>query len=313
MARNLLGRYVWLIDTIRRYGSISLKKLSDLWERSPYSDGQPLPRRTLYNYRAAIDELFGIEIVCSRSTFEYSIAATSAHHEGMTDWLLNSAAMSNALTAASDVSDRIFIEDVPSARQYLGLVVDALRDSLPIRFTYNPYTKSSPTPDVVVEPYFLKIFRQRWYVTGRNTRDGKIKTYALDRISDATTMAEPFTPDPSFDADSYVKDAFGIIFTQGEAKEVVLRADPYQAKYLRALPLHPSQREVVHDRYSLFYLHLRLTSDFLQELLSMGPRIEVVAPTELRAMLIAELRATLDLYPTPATSAEAAEKSEKSE
>lgn len=297
MARNLLGRYVWLIDTIRRYGSISLKKLSDLWERSPYSDGEPLPRRTLYNYRAAIDELFGIEIVCSRSTFEYSIASSSSsHQEGMTDWLLNSAAMSNVLTSASDVSDRIFIEDVPSARSYLGLVVDALRDYLPLKFNYLPYTRINPTVDVVIEPYFLKIFRQRWYVTGRNTLDGKIKTYALDRMDSVTVLAEPFDPDPAFDAESYVKDAFGIIFSQGETKEVVLKADTRQAKYMRALPLHHSQREVIHDNYSLFYLHLRITTDFLQELLSLGSRIEVVAPPELKAMVVEELKATLALY-----------------
>ncbi|MDE6556089.1 MAG: WYL domain-containing protein [Duncaniella sp.] len=296
MARNLLGRYVWLIDTIRRYGSISLKRLSELWERSPFSNGEPLARRTLYNYRTAIDELFGIEIVCSRSTFEYSIASTSLHQEGMTDWLLNSAAMSNVLTSASDVADRIFIEDVPSARRYLGLVVDALRDSFPIRFSYHPYTKSTPTPDVVIEPYFLKIFRQRWYITGRNTRDGRIKTYALDRMADVTAIPEPFVSDPTFDAESYVRDAFGIIFSQGETKEVVLRADPRQAKYLRALPLHHSQHEVIHDEYSLFYYTLRITSDLLQEILSMGSRVEVIAPPELKAMLVDELSKTLGLY-----------------
>lgn len=296
MSRNLLGRYVWLIDTIRRHGAITREKLSELWLRSPVSEGSPLPRRTFYNYRAAIEELFNINIECDPATYEYSIAPGDPHREGMTDWLLNSAAMSNVLASVSDASDRIFLEDVPSARLYLSQVVTALRENRPLRFTYRPYTRSTPTHGVGVEPYFLKIFRQRWYVTGRNTADGRIKTYALDRMEDVTVGDTTFTPDPAFDAEEYVRDAFGIIFSQGEAKEIVLRTDPRQAKYLRALPLHHSQRESIHDDYSLFHYRLRLTDDFVQEILSLGPRVTVVSPPELRAMVTTSLRDTLRLY-----------------
>lgn len=296
MSRNLLGRYVWLIDTIRRHGAITREKLSELWLRSPVSEGSPLPRRTFYNYRAAIEELFNINIECDPATYEYSIASGDPHREGMTDWLLNSAAISNVLASVSDASDRIFLEDVPSARLYLSQVVTALRENRPLRFTYRPYTRSTPTHGVGVEPYFLKIFRQRWYVTGRNTADGRIKTYALDRMEDVTVGDTTFTPDPAFDAEEYVRDAFGIIFSQGEAKEVVLRTDPRQAKYLRALPLHHSQRESIHDDYSLFHYRLRLTDDFVQEILSLGPRVTVVSPPELRAMVTTSLRDTLRLY-----------------
>ena len=300
MARNLLGRYIWLIDTIRRYGSITREQLNRLWIRSPYSDGEPLPRRTFYNYRAAIEELFSISIECNPATYEYYIASGDNRQEGVTDWLLNSAAMSNVLSTVSDVSDRIFLEDVPSARMYLSQVVSALREHRAVQFTYRPNTRSTPTIGVIVEPYFLKIFRQRWYLTGRNAIDGKVKTYALDRMEDVTLADDTFTPDPTFDAESYVRDTFGIVFSQGEPKDVALRTDPRQAKYFRALPLHHSQREAVHDNYSIFYYRLRLTPDFVQELLSLGPKVTVIAPPELRAMVRTSLRETLSLYDDPA-------------
>ncbi len=295
MGHNLLGRYVWLVDTIRRYGSITREKLGELWIQSPYSDGNPLPRRTFYNYRTAIEELFNIDIKCNPSTYEYSIDEGDRQREGLTDWLLNSAAMSNVLSNVSDVSDRIFLEDVPSARLYLSQVISALKEKHPIRFTYRPYTRSTPTRGVVIEPYFLKIFRQRWYVTGRNTADTHIKTYALDRMEEVAILPERFS-DKDFDLDEYVRDSFGIIFSQGEAHEVVLRTDPRQAKYFRALPLHPSQRETIHDSYSEFHLRLRLTPDFVQEILSLGPKVRVMSPPELREMVKSSLRATLDLY-----------------
>lgn len=296
MARNLLYRYIWLIDTIRRYGSITREKLNELWLMSPYSEGNPLPRRTFYNYRLAIEELFNINIECNTSTYEYYIDSGDDRRESMTDWLLNSAAMSNVLASVSDVSDRIFLEDVPSARLYLSQVISALRESHPVRFTYRPYTRLNPTKDVVIEPYFLKIFKQRWYVTGRNVRDDKIKTYALDRMEEVKIEDDTFVVDKSFNLESYVRDTFGIVFSQGEPKEVVLRADTRQSKYLRALPLHHSQREVVHDEYSLFYLKLRLTPDFVQELLSYGANIQVVSPPELKAMVATALRDALAQY-----------------
>lgn len=30
MSRNLLARYIWIIDTIRRYGAITREKLNEL-------------------------------------------------------------------------------------------------------------------------------------------------------------------------------------------------------------------------------------------------------------------------------------------
>lgn len=296
MANNLLGRYIWIIDTIRRYGVITREKLNDLWRLSPYSDGgAPLPRRTFYNYRNAIAELFNIEIRCNPSTYEYYIDSGDRRQEGLTDWLLNSAAMSNVLSSVSDVSDRIFLEDVPSARRYLSQVISALREKHPVKFTYRPYTRSTPTPGVVIEPYFLKIFKQRWYITGRNTADELIKTYALDRMEDVIVLDTVFS-EGDFDVEEYVSDSYGIIFSQGEPHDIILRCEPRQAKYLRALPLHSSQKEVIHDSYSEFHLRLRLTPDFVQELLSLGPRVKVIAPAELREMVKTSLKEALDQY-----------------
>lgn len=297
MSRNLLSRYVWLIDTIRRHGSIRREELSDLWRRSPVSDGEPLPRRTFYNYRTAIAEVFKINIECNPATFEYYIDdGGGAHQHSVTEWMLNSASMSNALTDARDVASRIFLEDVPSARQYLGPVISAIKEGRPICFTYSPYTRSNSVAGVSVEPYFLKLFRQRWYVTGRNVREDKIKTYALDRMTDVTIEGDPFEMPADFDPETYFRDSYGIVFSQGEAKHVSLRVEPRQAKYFRALPLHHSQTEMVGDRYSIFSYKLKLTPDFVQEILSHGPNVTVLAPPELRAMITDSLQKSLENY-----------------
>lgn len=301
MSKNLLNRYIWLIDTIKRHGAITRERLNRLWMQSPISDGEPMPRRTFYNYRNAIEELFKINIECNPSTFEYYIDSESDNYsESVTDWLLNSAAMSNVLSSVGEVSDRIFLEDVPSARMHLSTVIGALKEYHPVTFSYHPYTRVNPSPGVTVEPYFLKIFRQRWYVTGRNVKEDKIKTYALDRMTEVNVLdTVTFSIPDDFDSEAFVRDTFGIVFSHGDPKDVTLKADSRQAKYLRALPLHHSQQEMIHDSYSLFHYRLRLTPDFVQEILSLGPSVMVLSPPELRAMVVSSLKETIALYEPP--------------
>ena len=214
----------------------------------------------------------------------------------MTNWIVHSSELSQALSDSREVARNIFLEEVPSARDYLSLAVEALKEKQCLRFDYAPYSRSTPTRDVIVEPYFLKLFKQRWYLTGNVPTDKAIKTYALDRmISPVLTGINYSIPD-DFDAESYFRDSFGIIFTQGEVKNIMLKVDSRQAKYFRALPLHHSQQELIHDTYSIFTYKMKITADFIQELLSHGSSVMVMQPPELRAMVLNELRNTLALY-----------------
>ena len=293
---NLLTRYIWIVDTLRRVGRISRKELSARWQSSAVSDGRPLARRTFYNYREAIYRLFGIEIRLDHSTNEYYVEQDDQQTESMTNWLLNSAAMNGVLSDSRDIADRIFLEEVPSAREHLGTFIDAIKSSQRVEFTYNPFSRTRPTHGVVFEPFLLKLFRQRWYVAGRQVSENRIKTYALDRISDVTILSERFEQPPDFEPEQFFSHSFGIIVDQSKPRRVAIRADIRQAKYLRALPLHHSQQEMIHDDFSIFYYDIQLTPDFMNELLSMGPHISVISPPELRAMIKTALSDTLALY-----------------
>ena len=149
---------------------------------------------------------------------------------------------------------------------------------------------------MVFEPFLLKLLRQRWYAAGRQVSENRIKTYAIDRITDVTILSERFELPPDFEPERFFSHSFGIIVDQSRPRRVAIRADIRQAKYLRALPLHHTQKEMVHDDFSIFYYDIQLTPDFLNELLSMGPHISVLSPPELRAMVKTALNDTLALY-----------------
>lgn len=294
MAHDLINRYIWLIDTIKRFGRITLDELGRQWLRSPLSDGKPMPRRTFHHYRNGAEQMFGINIQCDRSTYEYYLEDTP--QSALQQWLVDSTALTDTLRDTSDIATRIVLENVPSAREHLATIVDAMRQNHRIRFEYRSYTRSQ-RKTVDLEPYFVKIFKQLWYVIGRNVADKKIKTYALDRMTELVIEADaPFDYPEGFSPQEFFKDCFGITTNHNEPKRIVLRVEPTQAKYFRALPLHPSQQEVVHDHYSIFSYMMRNTYDLQEELMSHGDSLEVLEPPELKILIKEKLRKALKLY-----------------
>ena len=256
-----------------------------------------MARRTFYNYRQGIAETFNVVVECDPSTFEYYIDSSGSEQEDkLRNWLLDAASMSGMLSDSRDVSDRIILEDVPSARGNLPVVIQAMKESCRINFSYKAYNRINIKRDIVIEPYFVRIFKQLWYVIGYNVKDEAIKTYSLDRMSDLTIRQDSFVVPEGFSAADYFKNCFGIMQSKGEPKEIVLKSTANQAKYLRALALHHSQREEVHDSYSLFHYKLLITYDFVQEILSLGSQVQVIAPPELKAAVVNELKLALDSY-----------------
>ena len=288
---------MWLVDTISRYGRITLKDLNEVWLRSPISEGKPLARRTFFHYRDGVEEMFDINIQCDKSTFEYYIDDSGNESNArLRSWLVDSVSMSGMLSNAHDISERIMLENVPSAREHLPVIIDAMKQNRRIRFSYKSYTRSLPTNGIVLEPYFVKIFKQLWYVIGMNVNEGVVKTYSLDRISSLNLLQETFVMPDDINPSEFFKDCFGIITNKNSAKRIVLRVEPTQAKYFRALPLHHSQQEEVHDHYSVFSYKMRITYDLKEEIMSHGASIEVLEPKELKMLIRNEMENALAHY-----------------
>ena len=133
-----------------------------------------------------------------------------------------------------------------------------------------------------VEPYALKVFKRRWYLLGKYG-DSPLKIYALDRMQNIDIEFNKFELPENFSAEAFFSTCFGIFVGEEEPQIIRLRVDEQQAKYLRTLPLHSSQKEEdTSDDHVVFSYFLRPTFDFIQELLTMGERIEVLGPKPLR-------------------------------
>ena len=141
MASNLFKRYIWLADTIHRYGPITLAEIRARWQRSTLYDGRPLARRTFHTHRDAVEELFDLSIVCDEHTNRYSIAnSEDLNSHNITNWLLDSFAVGQSLREAHTLHNRVLVEEVPSARGHLPELLDAMRENRQVIVTYQPFT-----------------------------------------------------------------------------------------------------------------------------------------------------------------------------
>lgn len=296
MARDLISRYVWIVDTLNRYGRLTREDIDRLWMRSHLSDGNPIPPRTFYHYRRAIEENFHIDILCNRNGEYYIDPGEDDSNRVLTNWLLDSYAVNSAMKESHAASGRVLVEDVPSAREFLPTVLEAIGSSEKIVFTYAGFNRSRAECDILFHPYFVKRYKQRWYMVGLREKTADIRTYALDRVRELNLMKETFVmPDDNSAADIF-DNIIGISSSKADVKTVRLKADRTQAKYFRALPLHHSQTEEVHDDFSVFSLRVKINYELVHEILACGKSVEVLAPRELKAMVITELEETLEKY-----------------
>ena len=284
MSQNLINKYVWLVETIYNAKKITLKEINRKWSETELSEGEDLPRRTFHTWKNAAEDMFGLVIMCDKSDDRYYIENRDELGEGgFQRWLLSTMSVNNMLLDNKALSDRILLESIPSGQDFLATVMEAMKKSRLLEITYKGFW-SENEHTFPVAPYCVKLFRQRWYMVGNSVYEDKIRIYSLDRVQKARLLEETFKYPKKFNPENYFKGCFGIIRDEECPIETVkLKVSADQANYLRSLPLHPSQKELMHTgEYSIFSVEVRPTFDFQQELLWNGDALEVLEPLWLR-------------------------------
>ena len=308
MTKDLFDKYIWLVDTIYRAGKITFEEINERWLRSRLSEGEDIPLRTFHNWRIAIEQVFDININCNRKGgyYYYIENADDMQKGGVRNWLLNTFAVNNLINESHHLKRRILFEEIPSGRKYLTSVIEAMRDGLEIELYYQSYWYEEPST-YTLQPYCIKVFKQRWYVIGFCKERNNIRTFSLDRIQQLTTLDAKFVYpkdfDPEayfakdFDPEAYFANYFGIMIENKKLETIRIKVYGMHVQYIRALPLHRSQCEIETTvDYSIFEYRMKPTLDFRQELLSRGADVEVLAPLTFREEMIQSVEKMSSLY-----------------
>ncbi len=306
----LFKEYIWLIETINRFGKITLAELSERWKQTEDSGGMELSRSTFNRHRDAILDMFGVIIECDRRDGNryYIENREVLDDDSVQNWMFSTLSVGKMLDENVSLQHRILLESIPSGNRQLQQVIQAMRENRRIMLTYQRYGAAAAN-SFPVEPYCVKLFRRRWYVLakmsrphyyhdGEEQRGGFFSVFSLDRIEHMELLKTKFAVDPAFDAAAYFNECFGIVVGDGTKPErVVLRAYGLEAFNVRSLPLHHSQRELeATEEYTDFELVVRPTSDFKAHLMSRGRWLQVLSPQWLADELQQWLQAALDAY-----------------
>ena len=301
--QGLISKYVWVIETISRSKKISFKELNEKWRDNDISHGAELPKRTFKNWCDAIWDMFGINIANEgRGEYRYYIEnEEDLSGNGLRSWLYNTLCVSNALANSLSIKDRVVLEYVPSGQEYLQSIIEAMKENRVLNMTYHSYWKDEEH-NFDVHPYCVKLFRQRWYMVARSTYSSYYekgpRVYALDRITYLHKTEHSFRMPDDWDAAEYFEGCFGVIADHNtDIQPVTLKVSPWQANYLRSLPLHESQQETERTpEYSIFTCLLRPSFDFQQELLWNGENVEVLKPLWLREEIAGKIERMWNKY-----------------
>lgn len=299
MVELLLKRYLWLIDTLKRGGEMTFEQISDKWEKSSVNDnGTELTKRTFYNHCQAVARHFGIDIECrrGRGLNVYRIVNPEVIEENsLTKWALDSFSLGELLLGNATIADKILLEDIPSGREWLEPILQALQCNREIEIVYENFVnvKFSGT----VKPLCVKLFKRRWYMLTL-LESGKKRIFSLDRIKQLVLTVRTFVYPKDFVPSDYFHNFFGIITkVDGKVENVVVRAYAELPGYLRSLPIHHSLRELESNKkYTDFSLRLVPTFDFIQELLLHRDQLEVISPASLRKELMELISKMKDNY-----------------
>lgn len=276
-------RYLLVYDIIKKRGPISLKELmQEVKSRSAlFTQDVACSRSTILRTIKALEADVGIE----SGKFGYRIAADEVEEHRMLDslQLLDSVYYDKSI-AGFVLTERKRLKGT----EHLRPLVRAIKNSLRVKFRYRKYNNTS-THIRTVEPYAIKEYRRRWYllakeVDGRIEEAGEIKTWGLDRIEELTVTSDRFPKDRSLDVAEEFSNSTGIYSNRElPVEEVVLSFPPEGGRYNAAFPLHESQETILeNDEEFRIRLHVRITYDFIMELLSQTQDMTVLAPQHLK-------------------------------
>lgn len=137
--------------------------------------------------------------------------------------------------------------------------------------------KSEKGETIVISPYYLKQYNNRWFLFGRNHQYKKIQNLALDRILKIEDSKEIFI-DNETDFNEYFEDIVGVTNNENEeVQKIKIQLSDNIIPYIASKPLHGSQK----ISGNILSLELKLNYEFESIILSYGENFKVLEPQKL--------------------------------
>lgn len=294
-----LKKCLYLIDLLSRRGSMSLKEINEHFKYSSIYDGEIIPR-TFARYKDFIELNFPCRIEYNASTREYCLKRDTLYgeDESLYNYLLSAFHIERMTELAVKHRDKVKLLMPPTGVENVQMVLEAIDQSKGLLCDYFSFNKKTKKEHRLI-PCFLKTWEQRWYLVAEpdNHHHG-LSVFALERMDNLRLTEEKVQPSNEITVDEYFDGSFGVNHSDEQVPvRLVVKVYGSQVDYVRALPIHESQREIeTTEEYALFEYRVVPCYNLFQQLLWHRERLEVMEPAFVREEMKSIVKALAEIY-----------------
>jgi predicted DNA-binding transcriptional regulator YafY len=252
-----------------------------------FAEGLKKNRKKAFRY---IDKTFSIANhplnVSDADQLETTLAILSRYkHRAEFSWLeelIPRMEQAFDLVASGDNGAIGYQENIDlKGREHIGLLFNLILKRKVAKIIYQGYGKSQQ--EIIVFPYHLKQFNNRWFLFGYNDQYKSISNYPLDRIESILELGENFEPSEINWMD-YFDDIIGVTKPEDTDVQVVkLKFSENRINYVLTKPLHGTQKQDKTDTTGLtIQIEVMPNRELYQLILSFGEDVEVLSPITVR-------------------------------
>jgi predicted DNA-binding transcriptional regulator YafY len=170
--------------------------------------------------------------------------------------------------------------------EHLNKIYQAILKKVVLEVGYQSFKAKNPGK-IILNPYLLKEFRNRWFVLGMKKGQSSLLTLALDRIKYLTEIPNiPFQENKEIDFKNYFNDIIGVTKMGYRKQNIKLFVEKENAPYVITKPLHSSQTLLEeHEDGIIISIDVIPNYELEKEILSFGEKIIVLSPEKLRLQI----------------------------
>ncbi len=182
--------------------------------------------------------------------------------------------------------------------EFLGQLHNAIFYKQVLSISYKPFEEDNPY-DLILHPYFLKQYNNRWFLFGYNSENQKFDwNLALDRMIAVKELNIEYKKNTEIDWLDYFEDIIGVTKPAGKkTEEVVLHFKGKTGNYMVTKPIHGSQKSKWLDDDTLeITLDIIINYELERMILSYADSVSVIKPEKLASQICKRLNAAGKLY-----------------
>lgn len=292
-----LEKSLFIVEQLSGGKRLSLREINERFERSSLYDSEILPR-SFARYKEFILMNWGIIIEYDFSNGQYYIDNEDyADTSELYKYLLASVRISNLTSEIMKNRKQVHFSQVSTGIDNLYPILLAIEAHKTVEFDYASFgTKEEKHHDRF--PCFVQEWEGRWYLVAEHQNHKTPTVFALERMSKVKVGQVEGVPENSIDPNVYFAGSFGVNHNLDEpVQEVRIKFYDAQVDYVRAKPLHPSQKEIAAgDGWSIFSYNLALCFNFYQQVLWHREKAEILYPDKAREDIKIMITYLLELY-----------------